>query len=412
MIYRRIRNGVQSDDWTIVVTVPGAHGKRITRTFRGTKRDAERREADLVAAVEAARWAEIDRTKLRAVVTLQQIADEWIKLGLPKPGGRPRTPAQAERLKPFLKTALTWWGPKSPAGIGPKDFEAFGSWKREHARSGTGERAADLEVVAIHNLCAWAVSTGRLDSDPFAQRPTYRAAEDVKHCPEAMPADDDELHRLIGHLLAVGGDSAVVGAHLMFQAMTGLRPGEPGALRWDAQGDQPGTRLTLRRDGAETTVMRVQRCKAGLNPAVRIHPALESFLTAWRKYTATHWPTSPWMFPDPAAPNTPLVPFGQVVDSCLGRRLNAAASALGLPPRKPHSMRAYYVRVRRSQGIEDATIAVELGQRSGPSLIVSTYGERLAILGGDGLYDWLPAAAPVAWTLLEAPANVVAMPAA
>ena len=70
-------------------------------------------------------------------------------------------------------------------------------------------------------------------------------------------------------------------------------------------------------------------------------------------------------------------------------------------------MRAYYVRVRRSQGIDDATIAVELGQGSGPGLVVRTYGERLAILGGDGLYDWLPADGKPCWDRLRAPANVI-----
>lgn len=412
MIYRRLRNGVLSDDWTIVVTVPGSNGKRITRTFRGTKRDAERREADLVAAVEAERWAEIDRTKLRAVVTLQQIADEWVKLGLPKPGGRLRTPAQADRLKPFLQAALTWWGSRSPIGIGPRDFEAYGAHKRNNARSGTGERAADLEVVALHNLCAWAVASGRLPADPFAARPRYRDPDHVEHCTSAMPADDDELHRIVGWLFQAGGADAVAGAHLMMQALTGLRPGEPGALRWDARGDEPGARVTLRRDGQEVEIMRVGRGKRGTNPGVRVHAVLATFLGAWRRYTAQQWPTSGVMFPDPAAPENPLVPYKNTVDSCLGRALHRAAAALGLPRRTPHGMRAFYVRVRRSQGVEDGTIGTELGQRGGATLILSTYGERLAILGGDGLHDWLPTAAPVAWSLLEAPANVVAMPAA
>jgi hypothetical protein len=41
MIYHRMRNGVPDEDWTIVVTIPNSGGKRLTRTFRGTKRDAE-----------------------------------------------------------------------------------------------------------------------------------------------------------------------------------------------------------------------------------------------------------------------------------------------------------------------------------------------------------------------------------
>lgn len=411
-VYHRARNGVESPDWTIVVGVPGSGGRRITRTVRGTRKDAERIERDLLAAVEADRWAEIDRTRLRAVVTLQNLADEWTELGLPKPGGRARDEAQQDRLRPFLRMALTWWGPKSPAGIGPKDFEAFGAHKRANARSGTGERAADLELVALHNLCTWAVSTGRLTANPFATRPQYRASTDVTHCSAGMPADDDELHRLIGFMFGMGDDGLVAGAHLLFQALTGLRPGEPGALRWDAVGDQPGARLTITREGGAVVLMRVRRLKGGINPAVRIHPALAAFLGVWREFTARRWRSSPWLFPNPKDLTQSFVPFGHVADSHLGRLLADAAKAVGLGPRKPHGMRAYYVRVRRSMGIDDATIAVELGQGSGPGLVVRTYGERFALLGGDGLFDWLPASPThPCWDCLtdSAPSNIIAI---
>jgi integrase len=410
MIYQRTRNGIQSDDWTIVVTQPGTGGKRITRTFRGTRKDAERRERDLMAAVESNRWAEVDRTRLRAVVTLSQLAEAWLAAGMPKPGGRPRSEAQRERLLPFLKAGLTCWGTRSPGGIGPRDFEAYGSHKRQHARTGTGERAADLELVAMHNLCTWCVSTGRIPVNPFATRPTYRAPEDVRHCTDAMPADDDELHTIAREMFAAGGQSVVAGAHLLMQTMTGLRPGEPGALRWDAVGEQPGARRMIQREGQEVEVMLVRRLKGGINPGVRVHGALADFLAAWRRYTLEHYPDSPWMLPDPTNPLRPLVPHGASSDSHLSRLLQSAAVRLGLPSRKPHGMRAYFVRVRRSQGIDDASIAVELGQGSGPGLIVRTYGQRLAILGGDGLYDWIPAnPETVAWRALESsePANVI-----
>jgi lipoyl-dependent peroxiredoxin len=39
-----------------------------------------------------------------------------------------------------------------------------------------------------------------------------------------------------------------------------------------------------------------------------------------------------------------------------------------------HGMRSFYVTVRRSQGISDGQIAAEIGDRTGPSIIASTYG--------------------------------------
>lgn len=397
--------------WTL--QVPAGGGRRITRTFSGSRRDAERVERDMRAAVQAGRWAELDRTRQRTTITLEQIAEAWVAAGLPKPGGRGRTPDQQRRLLGFLRPALTWWGGRSPAGIGPRDFEAFGAHKRANARTGTGERQADLELVALHQLCTWAVAAGRLPANPFATRPTYRDAAAVSHCSAAMPGSDEELHALLGRLMASPDAADVVaGGHLMFSALTGLRPGEPGALRWDAAGDLPGARLTITRDGRAVSLLRVRRAKGGINPAVTIHPALEEFLAAWRAYTLRTTPASPWMFPHPTDPDRPLVPFGGTAQSHLARTLAVAAERLGLPHRKPHAMRAYYVRVRRSQGVEDATIAVELGQGSGPGLVVRTYGERLAILGGDGLFDWLPDSPAVpCWHLLAAgsASNVIPM---
>lgn len=413
MISQARNSGGTTGKWTVVVWIPKSGGKRITRIVHGTKRDAERRERDLQAAVETQRWSEIDRTRLRAGVTIHDLAKEWIAAGLPRPGGRQRSQSQRDSLQPFLTQALKWWGGKSPTGIAARDFEDYGAWKREHARTGTGERAADLEINALAQLAAWAVSSGRLDRNPFLGRPSYRDPAAIHHCPEAMPENDEELHRLIGWLFATGGVHRVAGAHLLFQAFTGLRPGEPGALRWDAVGDQAGARLTITREGSQVPLLRVQRLKGGINPAVRIHDPLQQFLAAWRAYSAQAWPNSPWMFPHPEDHTRPLVAYGATADSGLGRLLAEAATAIGVGPRKPHSMRAYYVRVRRSQGIDDATIAVELGQASGPALVVRTYGERFAILGGDGLYDWLPAEpAQPCWLRLATPSNVVAISSA
>lgn len=414
MIYHRTRSGITSEDWTICVS--DGRGKRITRTFRGTKRDAERAERDLETAIEEKRWQEIDRTRLRATVTLSQIATEWVEMGMPKPGGRPRDEGARNRLTPFLDAALRWWGGKSPVGIGPRDFETFGSFKRANARTGTGERQADLELVALHNLCVWSVSAGRLTANPFANRPQYRDPKDVVHCTEKMPTDSNELHRLLGHMMAKGGDSAVAAAHLMLCAFTGLRAGEAGIIRRDGKGEQPGAMLIVTREGAAVRLMRVDREKGGTNPAVRVHAALESFLAAWNAYHAAQddWNDTQWLFPNPSLPKLPFVAWAAVDHSSLGKLLTAAVQELGIAHRTPHGMRAFYVQVRRSQGISDAMIGDELGHKGGAAVVVKVYGKRNAILGGDGLHDWLPSdpSIPVAWSLLDRPANVVAMAAA
>jgi integrase len=144
----------------------------------------------------------------------------------------------------------------------------------------------------------------------------------------------------------------------------------------------------------------VQRAKSGRNPGIVIHPALRDFLDHWRRWTEAHRPGHPYYFPG-AKPDT-----AHRLDQ-LGRDMQDAAQALGLPKRTSHGLRAYYVSARRSQGADDLTIAAELGQRSGAALVASTYGDPQNIQG-DHRLDWLPedGAAP-AWKLLETIADNV-----
>jgi len=272
------------------------------------------------------------------------------------------------------------------------------------ARGQTGDRVIDVELAALSCLCQWAQAVRLLDRNPFADRPRHRRAEDVAHCNEFRPGTDEELHAILGWLWSAEQplERIVAAAGLAWCALTGQRPGEIAALRADthAIGDlrPPGTRWTVR-DGTERIA--VSRSKNGINPAVRVHPALAEFIDAWLPYRAQRWPRSPWYFPRPDGPAEPLP------QDRLGTALEAAVQTLGLPERHPHAMRAYYVRVRRSDGIDDAQIAVELGQGSGPGLVVRTYGRCDDILG-DGAFDWLPQgpeskpAAP-AWQFLRDP---------
>lgn len=59
------------------------------------------------------------------------------------------------------------------------------------------------------------------------------------------------------------------------------------------------------------------------------------------------------------------------------------------------------------QGVDDLTIAAELGQRNGAALVSSTYGDP-ANIQGDHHLDWLPSTGQAAWTLLTPfPTNII-----
>jgi hypothetical protein len=99
---------------------------------------------------------------------------------------------------------------------------------------------------------------------------------------------------------------------------------------------------------------------------------------------------------------TRLFPLGTEDQTTLNRALNGASASLGLPHFKPHGFgRAFYIKVRRSQGVDDSAIAGELGQTTNGDLIRSVYGDPQDLHGG-ALFDWLPDDAAPSWDLLAA----------
>jgi integrase len=204
----------------------------------------------------------------------------------------------------------------------------------------------------------------RIAANPSPDAAPSAQGQQLVHChAEAPPAD--ELHALCRHLLA-DPLTASYGAQLMFCALTGLRPGEPGFLRLDAAPGQPGSRSTRTVDGQTFEVIHIRRLKSGINPAVRVHPALADFLRAWfsRPSSILHPPSS-YYFPHPKDPARPCVPAGNAQGSFLDKALKRAALACGVTAnRRPHAMRAYYVRVRRSMGASDSIIASERASAS------------------------------------------------
>lgn len=364
-----------------------------------------------------------EATRYRAALTVGSILDAWIAAGCPEPNGSRRTEVQQARQTEPLKIARDWWNDKSAAAITGPTLHGYAVWRRGQARAGsTGDRSIDIDLTVLSNAFAWAVAIGKTDKNPFLKRPRFRRSEDVDHCNQFMPADDSELHRICGAMMASADPTNVVaGAQLLFQALTGLRPGEPGLLRWDARYVDglpgPGYRYHVTLEGKRRELLAVHRLKGGINPAVEIHPVLHEFLAAWQPYAQSKWPGSPFMFPDPGITEKPFAPFLDPEDSRrrLVNRLNAVTEALGLAERHPHAMRAFYVRVRRSHGFRDAVIAEELGQGSGPKEIVRCYGDPRGIFG-DGRYDWRPESGEghpkLAWEVLATSERAtIALPA-
>jgi len=339
-------------------------------------------------------------------VTIGSLAEDWVAAGLPFSASKPRTPSAGAELKEMLTRALRWWSDKPAAAVTPKLMEQFAVWRRAHTRNGCrGDRAIDKELASLSCLCQWALLDERIKANPFATRETFQNDDEVTHCHEAMPETDEQVHRILTWHWSDPEDvvRVIAGASLAFMNLTGLRPGEPKFLRRLDPAKEFPTNLKTALPGLiyplpdGSRKMKVLRTKHGQNPAIVLRPVLTDFLASYTLWLDHYSPKAEQLFP--------------VAQESVGDRLDRACKQLQLPPMKPHGFgRAYYVRVRRSQGTDDAQIAVELGQSSNGELIRSVYGDPGDGVGGN-LYDWLPKQGPAAWQLLRdaIPTNVAAI---
>jgi hypothetical protein len=337
----------------------------------------------------------------RRGLTVGQLAQEWFTAHCAFDDAEQRKPAAAAVLQATLQRALPYWENKSAAAIEAREHALYVAWRRQHKERGTGSRSADLELAALSCLFDWARLTSRVAANPFAKRKRFHKAEDVRHCHEFAPKSDEDVHAILNWLWSNPNDhqTIIAGAWLCFTGLTGLRPEEPAellrsgrldAMPTDTKSLPPGTIFPMR-DG--TLKMRVKRSKHGQNPFVTIHPAALEFLTRWTDWLRRNLGEAAGQggvskyFPGITADDTSL----------LNRRLAAACRALNLGEIKPKGFgRAYYVRCRRSAGIEDAQISMELGQTTNGKLIRDTYGDPDDLFAS-GLFDWLPATGEPAW---------------
>jgi integrase len=356
-------------------------------------------------------------------VTIGALAKDWLAAGLPHTKLKNRTPSAAARLRATLDRALPYWTGVVVAGISATSLDNYVVHRKANSKRGPGERSADLQLAALSCLCQWAVACGRIEANPFEVRQTYATVQ--KHCHESAPANDEQFHTVLRWLFTHEADQKeignrhpaaevddrqrIIGGWLAFCALTGLRPGEPAPLlNVPALVETPTETRTLplgtvfpAPDGTQR--MKIQRSKSGQNPFIIVRPALADFLQTWKN----------WMAPKlkPETLNPKLFPLDGD-QGALNKALAAACAACKLPQFKPHGFgRAYYVKVRRSQGADDSTIAGELGQTTNGDLIRSVYGVPDDMAGGD-LHDWMPKEGAAAWDNLlaaEPIKNIIAL---
>lgn len=394
MSYTRVAPGIYKDSRTgNLYERPTIDGRKTWRklsspTVKGAKRELAAKRTDQARATQGlAKDPYAPATK-----TIGQLCAEYIKAGCPDRQHQSRADSSQERYR--LETLLPFWSKKTPASIRAKDCALYFAWRKRQIARGSGGRTVDLELGSLSNVLHWAVLTGKADVNPLAAgRPRFRNTKTVKHCREFMPIDGNELHKLAGYFFS-SFRSEVIGWQLLLEAMTGCRTSEVLRLRWDARHQGEAGFI-------ENEWLWIARSKGGVKPFVQIHPALAECIAALKRWHAWRHPRSNWWLPSWRVKNQP------VESGSLTHALARVSPKLCGAHRTSHGLRAFYVTVRRSQGVSDAQIADEIGDKSGAALIVSTYGSVPPNWRGSAALSWLPATGNPAWSALKIPDNIV-----
>lgn len=314
--------------------------------------------------------------KADGTLTVGEAVEVYLAADCPQRNRQPRQGRQLDLEKGRCRTLLEYWRKFPCSSITTAALDDFADWRIEKGR---GARAAELDIVCLKNALRWAARRGLLATNPFDTIKTTGYRTTVRHCREVAPRSGDELHDLAAHLFDEPR-SVVLGWLTLLTAMVGGRISEMLSLRMDAKAGEPGNIS----DG----VLWLRRAKKGSHPFLKIHPALEQCLNhffSWRKIISLRSASSPWWFPG----RTRGEPISE---QSLSHALRRAGKLLVRQPRTAHGLRSFYVTCRRSEGVSDADIALEVGQVSGGREIVRTYGEASPVKVG-----WLPTKGEPAW---------------
>ena len=316
----------------------------------------------------------------QASPSIQQILDTYAQAGFPSTHGRRR----AQRTQIDESRRLDRLG---------KAFGAIKARELTAARLRTfgarrPARAAQLDCYTLKNAIKHAVATGNLSADPVAVWPQFHSDQPARRSREAAPATGDELHALAQALFA-SRINEPYGWWLLLLALTGCRRSEVLELRLDASAGEPGH--------VEGQWLWLNRKKGGINPFALITPELSACIEAHHRWHTLRYPGHPYWIPH-RNDKTAHAPA-----DALGKAMNRATAKLQLPRRTPHGLRAFYVTLRRSQGISDAQIAAEIGDATGAAIVAQVYGAVPPNWQGGKELAWLPSQGEPAWNYAFSP---------
>jgi integrase len=330
-----------------------------------------------------------------------EILQSFREAGFPDRRSRPRQEgvylrAQQDHYDTLCRSALA---AKTPAQLNSFEIQRYHAWRLANIARGEGHRTTDLELITLRGALRWAMKVGLIPSAALLQWDRFYDPQSAVHCRDRAPKDADELHSVAGFLFKRRRTESI-GWQMLIEALTGLRENEALAMRVDADHDEPGG---ITPDGKSLCVRRSKK-SSRVNLYVRVHPALADLIQAHRAWHKRRYPRSKWFFPGLRSEGKKPVSKGALTASL--RRLFKASQRKkrpqGIPKFKKrftsHGMRAFYVYIRRSQGISDAQIAWEINHVGGVATLETVYAGVPAHwrTGEAPNFSWAPTGEP-AW---------------
>jgi integrase len=213
--YLRQRPGRPEGYWELTVEAPRdpttGQRRRVTRGYRGTKREAERALSKLVSEVDAGR-----QTQKRG--TLGDLLEQWLDQA--KDRLSPTTVREYRRL--VDKRILPALGNKALHKLSPVDLDRF--YITLVRRNGLAAGSVRQVHAILHRALRQAVRWGWIVTNPATQ-----ASPPGANRPEVRPLAPETVLRLIAAADVADPEFATF---LRLAASTGARRGELCALRW------------------------------------------------------------------------------------------------------------------------------------------------------------------------------------
>jgi integrase len=302
----------------------------------------------------------------RKQVKVGELIDDYITAGCPARKGHAKAIGTIQREKSFLSPVRVYFGDKIASAVALGDCDKYRDWRlsggyistyKMHGghprtmRTSGGNRTIDIELMILSNAFALAVRRNVLNSNPLHGRGRYSVASEVRHCREVAPTP--EGLREIENWLRSRNELAIADL-VCFLAFSGLRIGEALPLTWGAV-------------NWSEKLLHVTREKNGIVPFVPILPEMEALLKNMKARAAGD--LGDLLFPSPFDPKKPRDV------SAIRHRIKAACKKLEIGHVTPHGLRSYFVTQARQSGLTDAEIASLIGDKSGPAIIASTYGD-------------------------------------